>query len=357
MKYKVLISEHPIPSVTVADELRALGLFVSFVPSDPTFNIYVYQPLDSTVALHTINHIHYFEDHNLLISKAEFEKHFAKVDDYNHIELGDSVRIHGYKNLVTEVESILGDRATTKINLRGFVFRFEEDINLLSRSEVIFQNREEHFQYCHESKLFVDLFEFDQGQDSQTYISDIFNHLLRLKISSPKSSVILLNPKFDVDKLFGLDSVKALNVESIVSELTDKDSLYSRNYSLYSDSYKFLTKVNRRNLWVLSEMDYLTFKEETSLDTAAQFRYYTNLQSKAINQGRAFSPKSIMNRLKEDNIHLKAANKDCFVTPKLSTVQLVENDFCVEETLSSLLESGHVSIAENLDYYIGIIRG
>lgn len=361
MRYKVLISESPLPSIVEAEQLRDLGCKVPFVPSDPEFNIYAYVPEDADVDLRKVRAIHYFEDNHLYISEREYKAHFEKIDDFNHIEVGNKVKINGYKNLVTEVESIKGDNAVTKINLRGFVYRFEKPLTHLSKSDVIYSNREDHFQFTHDNTLYVDLSEYHHIEDSHLYIQEVFHLVLRLKLSHPAYNVSLINPRFGAAKLFGFQEVATSSLRSLYGRvITSSDLLYSNDFINWTDECTFLSRLKLKSFRSIAPISKDKFSHMVKLSTPEKLKVYRRLRShsKSTILPVMFNKDRIKYLLEEDDATLRKKYPHCFdVEEDAAPASVIDHDFCIEQVYGSLIEKKQIKIAENLDYYMQILRG
>jgi hypothetical protein len=361
MKYKVLISEAPIASIIEVELLRAMGLKIPFVPADPEFNIYAYVPDNIPFDLRKIRAIHYFEDHRLFISEKEYKAHFEKIEDFNLVAVGDKVKINGYKNLVTEVESIDGDLATTKINLRGFVYRFTKKLSHLSKSDVIYSNRSSDFQFAHVKKLYIDLAEYHHIQDPQLYIQEVFHLVLRLKLPNPAHSVSLINPRFGVAKLFGFQEVSVNSVPCLFdSTVTSKDLLYSNDFINWTDKCTFLSRIRLKSFRSIAEIKKDKFYHMLGLSSPQHLIIYRRLRHIAKKNGMSmvFNKDRIKYLIEHNDISLRKRFPDCFDLSSITIPPLIlQHEFCVENVYNSLLELKQIKIAENLDYYMTILRG
>ncbi len=361
MRYKVLISENPLPSILEAEQLRELGLKVPFVPSDPEFNIYAYVPEDVPLDIRKVRAIHYFEDHRIFISEKEYKAHFAKIDEFNHVEVGDKVKIVGYKNLVTEVESIDGDEAITKINLRGYVYRFRNKLSHLSKSEVLFRNREDTFQFTHQKTLYIDLSEYHHVEDPHLYIQDVFHLTLRLKLSHPSYAVALVNPRFGAAELFGFREVLTGSLRALYDGTVRPDDLiYSNDFINWTDKCTFLSRLRMKSFRSIKAISKDQFEHLLNLTTPQNLIVYRRLRTLAKRSDTPilFNKDRIKYLLENDPESLRKRYPACFDFSAVSqNPQVINHGFCAERVYNALLDLKQVKIAENLDYYMTILRG
>lgn len=371
MKYKVLISESPIPDSETAERLEALGLRVPFVTSDEDFNIYAYLPEDSKVKMSAIREIHYFEDSFMKIDERELKSHEDKIEEFNSVEVGDKVKISGYRNLVTEVEEIDGDLITTRINLRGYVFRFTNKLNRLSKSDVVFENKEYQFNPQYKETLYVDLKELDylaETHDRYNYIVGVFNLVLRLKLSYTRLNVALLKPRFGVDRLFGFTGVTgSYDVRDLIHHLPYPESsmIYTLDQTLYHPDLRIVTKVPNKNIHSLQILTQDKFKRINGVDTGDQFQIYLNLCEKydKMHPKPIFNEDRVKSSIVSGSDRLKKDHPECFDVPSPieylppDSVSFNKYSLDIEDLYRSLLDDGFIQIVENLDYYINIIKG
>lgn len=360
MKYKVLISENPIPDYATVEKLNALGLSVPYVTSDPEFNIYAYQPEDLDLRMSEVKAIHYFEDTELYITERELNHHQDKIKDFNSVEKGDPVKIAGYRNLVTTVEKVDGEEVTSKINLRGYIFRFIESVNKVSKSEVVYKGKELTFNKTFDKNLIVDLSEYKDIDDVHKYVTSVFNLCLRLKLSFPKSNLILVRPLHRVDDLFSITGLLGSFSLSylIESAMKPDDILYTPDLSLYNKTTNICSKVRNKNIKSIKLLTDQVFKEVTGLDTGLQYRHYLNLQKAYGKTKLIFQEDYIKKLLLQDESNLKDKFPEAFDVPVINK-DIVKESYTlnVEDLYNKLYKLGYINIVENLDYYMSIIKG
>lgn len=367
MKYRVLMSEEPVPDIETVARLEELGLKVPFVPSDLDINIYAYFPAGENLDLRRVRAVHPFYEAYLEIDERELIHHQNKINQYNSVSKGDLVRISGYKNLVTEVESIEGNLVTTRINLRGYVFRFINNMNQLIKSDVIYRESDYDLNHIHDETIYVDMSECSLDT-KETYIRDAFNLVIRIKLFYPKYNLAIINPLFDFDKMFGLVSISgAVEVRDLINAIgTSKAIFYTRDLSLYRSDRKFICKIPYKHLDYLEEMNDISFKKITGLTSGNDLRvlhllrdHHANTHSKLI-----FDEDKVCTAIKtRDSRFLKeyaeffAPDKHSYRTLNKGDFRVSRNKLDMESLYKILLDEGYISIVENLDYYMKIIRG
>lgn len=353
MNYTVLVSEYPI-DIEKAEKLRILGLRVPFIPSDEDFNIYAYIPDTIDVPMSRIRAIHYFESLNSTISKSELDLYDSSVEKFNSLKIGDKVKIKGYKNLVTEIISIDGDKVISVINLRGYIYKFIEKLDRLSKSDIIYKNIEKTFSMTHSDKLYVDLSTYDKIEDEYVYTQSLFYFLLRLKLAYSKKEIILLNPKFGFNNLFGFSAVYG-SPASI--NLRASDYICTENLTFYKEGVNLITYNTVKTVKHLVTVTPELFFQITKLKNSYQLSVYKEVIKLHRTSNKLLSkPKLIQDILY--NVET-VRNKFDITLPEISkSIELeVAQPLDIEETFNTLLSNKHINIAENLDYYLTILKG
>ncbi len=303
---------------------------------------------------------HYFEDTGLFITERELNHHQDKIKDFNSVEVGDKVKLAGYRNLVTEVEKVNGENITSKINLRGYIFRFEETINKVSKSDIVYEGKELNFNKTHDKNLVVDLSEYKDIDDAYKYTQSVFNLCLRLKLSFPKSNLILVRPLHRVDDLFSITGLQGgFSLRYLThNALKPKDILYSPDLTLYKSNINLCTKVRNKNIKSIRLLTDQSFKDITGLRNGIEYERYLRLKESYKNTKLTFNEDFIKRTLINTPETLKAKFPEVFIDEDInSNITKQTYELNVEDLYNRLHELGYIHIVENLDYYMNIIKG
>ena len=359
MRYEVLVTENPI-DIVKAEKLRALGLVVPFIPSDEEFNIYAYIPEGADIDKDKINAIHYFDSLHQFITEEELQRYDLSIKAFNSVEIGDKVAIKGYKKLITTVVAVKDNEVTPEINLRGYIYRFHENIERVSKAEIIYPSVERDFKDTYDCDLYVDCDPFSKIDQEFTYVHSLFYFLLRLKLSYSRMNVILVNPRFDFHKTFGFGAY--FGSKELLPLETD-DYLYTEDLTIYEPSLNIITKQQVRNVNHLVTVTPYVFKQITGLQTSKQLKILNRLLEIYKNSKRIISIPKMKSDILFDADKVMKLNH---IKPKdlnYKTIPLQRDNasahflFDMNECFRYLLEKKFINIAENIDYYMTILKG
>lgn len=359
MKYQVLVSETPIPFESKV-QLENLGLFVPYLNTDDSFNIYAYIPEGLEVKIRDINRVHTFEDITLWITEKELEQFAGRIKSANSVEVGDLVKFRNYKNLVTKIEKIQGDTVTTSISLRGYVFRFKQALAQVKKSDLVYVNKEGLSEVNHNNNLFVDLSEFHNLCEPEIYYNEVFTLLFRLKLKYSNLNLVLYKDRYNLAESIGLPTLKVEGtlVEFLQSQLADKNDFIYSDLSNYSDNLNFIIKTPIKNGHAFVCLNHLNFKQYTGFNDSKSYYLFRHAQKQSQNNTNIFDPVRLTTEINNDYERFLKR----FGEPELAQVTDVKSTIethtvCYEELFEWLKANKLVYIAENLDYYLNLLRG
>lgn len=360
MRYEVLVSDSPVTFVK-SGILESKGLVVPYLGIDSQFNIYAYRPEDCDVSMDEIRGVHYFESQGMYLSEEEFKSFVDQIEGANKTKAGDKVKALGYMDLVTEVIDSDSTHTTTFINLRGSTYRFKFRNCEVFKNPVVYPLKLRLFKEPESIPLILDLAEFKNSED---YFEKVFNFIFRVKLSYPKGYVILLNPEFDIDKVLGFRSIhtsQEIDPDSLNEIRGSEGYLYSRNLELFTPAGIFLycgTKSAPRALTPLSPDD---FFEITGVKDSIRLRVYREIEGDYGSKESPFSRPSLDSFVLKQSLNTdfegvldkhSLESRDCE-----GAITVTENNFDFDRIFNYLMENNHISILENLDYHLAIMRG